>query len=104
MATRFNPRRAFALADQVEVTNVAVRTQDREAFLATINVREDHLVARRKKLRFQSAQAAEVASFGLAATEVLTGADANRELAIAHLESAAALAIGLLADLKGKRR
>lgn len=84
----------------IEVTNVAVRTADRAAFLAVIQAREVQLAAPIRQPRNRAIAAAEMASFALATKEAIE-TDCPPDLAIAHLETAAARAIALLVDLKG---
>lgn len=83
-----------------EVTNVAVRTADREAFLAIIAEREAQILTG-DPARSMAGKALEAATSAQAATEALT-TDCPPDLAIAHLETVAAITIGLLADLQGK--
>ena len=90
-----------AQTTDIEVTNVAVRTTDRAAFLAVIAAREAQLTIPRDPACSQAGRALEIATFAREATETLT-TDCPRELAIAQLETVAALTIDLLADLKGK--
>jgi len=92
----------FTEMAQTEVTNVGVRVEDRAAFLAVIHRREDLIANARKAPRGRSARAAEVASFALAARENLV--DGQRATAIENLETAAALAIAAIAELKGQGR
>ena len=86
----------------IEVTNVAVRTEDCAAFLATIAAREGHIAEGGDPERSHAGKALEIAQFAQKATEALN-TDCPRDLAIANLENTAALAIGLLAELKGKQ-
>ena len=84
----------------IEVTNVAVRVEDRAAFLAIIAEREAQIL-NADPARSMAGKALEAATSAHAATEALT-TDCPPDLAIAHLETVAAITIGLLADLKGK--
>ena len=84
----------------IEVSNVAVRTTDRDAFLDIIKTREAQLAAPIKPPATPAIAAAEIASFALAAKEAIeTGCPP--ELIAAHLETAAARAIALLVGLQG---
>lgn len=80
-----------------EVTNLAVRTSDRAAFLGIIKAREDQLAAPIKPPRNQAIAATEIASFALAAKEAIE-TDCPPELVDAHLQTAAARLVALLAD------
>jgi hypothetical protein len=83
-----------------EVSNIAVRTADFEAFLGIVKTREDQLAAPVKPPKTRANAAAQIASFALAAKEAIeTGCPP--ELIAAHLETASARAIALLVDLQG---
>lgn len=82
----------------IEVTNVAVRTDDRATFHGVIRTRESLVLAAAKIS--DSACAMEVVHHAQAAQEAIASG-CPPELVIANLEACAAFAIGLLTDLKG---
>ncbi|MCH2486127.1 MAG: hypothetical protein MK010_00065 [Erythrobacter sp.] len=95
-------RRALVRESDIVVTNVAVRFSDRDAFLGIIRTRETLLEeACREPLAITTAL--ERLSYAGRATVEALNADSGAELAIAHLETTAAIAISLLTDLKRKR-
>ena len=86
----------------IACSNVAVRTDDFDAFVDVIRTREALLAE--PDTRFGTGdlvRARAIASHALAAGEAIEAGNAD-PLAIAALETTAALAIGLLVDLKGK--
>ena len=84
-----------------EVSNIAVRTGDFDAFLGIVKAREAQLTAPMKPPRTRAIAAAEIAGFALAAKEAID-TDCPPELIAAHLETATARAIALLVDLMGE--
>ena len=83
-----------------EVSNIAVRTDDFDAFLGIVKTREAQLAAPVKPPRTRAIAAAEIAGFALAAKEAID-IDCPPELVEAHLKTACARAIALLRDLQG---
>ncbi|WP_306095012.1 hypothetical protein [Qipengyuania flava] len=83
-----------------EVSNIAVRTDDFDAFLGIVKTREEHLAAPMKPRRTHAIAAAEIAGFVLAAKEAIE-TDCPPELVEAHLKTACASAIALLVDVQG---
>lgn len=89
----------FRRESDAEVTNVAVRIEDRVAFLGVISMREAQIAAPAKFAGL--VDAVEVARYAEAAKEAISSG-CPPELAIANLEACAAYAISLLTDLQGK--
>lgn len=83
-----------------EVSNIAVRTDDFDAFLGIVKTREEQLAAPVKPPRTRAIAAAEIAGFVFAAKEAIE-TNCPPELIAAHLETASARAIALLRDLQG---
>ncbi|WP_151973513.1 hypothetical protein [Erythrobacter sp. EC-HK427] len=82
------------------ITNVAVRFDDRGAWLGAIRKRELAIDGKRPLPHLKSARAAEVAGYAWSAQEALADPEPNREAAIEHLQTSIALAVGLLTELK----
>lgn len=102
------PRMAIGRASDIksrrqtdyEVSNIAVRTDEFDAFLGIVKTREAQLAAPVNPPRTRAIAAAEIAGFALAAKEAIE-TDCAPELIAAHLETAAARTIALLVDLRG---
>ena len=100
-ASELLPRRE----SEITVKNVAVRSDDFDAFLGVIRAREnlvgDRFGSHEGDARFGKARMNEIASFALAAGECC---HQDRGATIARLQTAAALAITAIADLERARK
>lgn len=88
-------------ATDISVTNIAVRTSDRDAFLGIIHAREAQLAKPTKTVVDATSASVEIGRLSRAIIEDQAG-DGSPQQIVQNLENVAAHAIAMLADLKGR--